>query len=140
MTKTDIRWVQRFQNFQQALRQLEAATRLSQQRALSDLEQQGLIQSFEYTHELAWNLLKDYLEYQGVLAGQIIGSRDATRESFRNALIVDGNAWMDMIASRNKSSHTYNKGVANDIAQKILNSYFPLFCDLETKMKGLLPQ
>jgi len=139
MDKSEIRRIQRFQTYQQVFKQLESAVLLSKTRRLSDLEQQGLIQSFEYTHELAWNLLKDYLEYQGVGAGTLIGSRDATREAFQNSLISDGNSWMDMILSRNKSSHTYNKGVANEIAQKITQVYFPLFSDLEKEMKGLLP-
>jgi nucleotidyltransferase substrate binding protein (TIGR01987 family) len=77
MKKPDVRWRQRFQNYRQALSRLSDAVALSRQRPLSDLEQQGLIQAFEFTHELGWNVLKDYLEEQGV-AG-IIGSRNATR-------------------------------------------------------------
>ena len=61
----DIRWKQRFLNYKKALLQLSNAVELNQQRGLSDLEKQGLIQSFEYCHELAWNVLKDFFEYQG---------------------------------------------------------------------------
>ncbi|WP_430754834.1 nucleotidyltransferase substrate binding protein [Magnetovirga frankeli] len=64
----DIRWKQRFDNFQRALHQLTLAMALKAQRPLSDLEQQGLIQGFEFTHELAWNVLKDYLEMEGIQA------------------------------------------------------------------------
>src|SRR5580658_5383482 len=90
----DIRWQQRFRNYRQALPRLTEAVRLSEERPLSELEQQGLIQGFEFTHELGWNVLKDYLETQGI--GDVIGSKNATRQAFKNGLIADGEAWMDM--------------------------------------------
>lgn len=132
----DIRWIQRFSNYKKALVQLEAAVKITIERQLSDLEKQGMIQAFEYTHELAWNTLKDYLEYQG--NNTIKGSRDATREAFKVELIADGEAWMDMIKSRNKSSHTYNEETANDILTAIINTYFPLFMELQTVMQSLM--
>ncbi|MFZ4779984.1 MAG: nucleotidyltransferase substrate binding protein, partial [Terrimicrobiaceae bacterium] len=89
----DIRWKQRFQNFTKALQALRNAVALAERRPLSELEQQGLIQAFEFTHELAWNVLKDYLEEQGYVG--IIGSKNASREAFKNALIEDGQTWMD---------------------------------------------
>ena len=61
----DIRWIQRFANFQSALAQLKDGVDTFNSRDLSLLEKQGLIQAFEFTHELAWNVLKDYFEYQG---------------------------------------------------------------------------
>lgn len=132
MSKQDIRWLQRFSNFKTALCQLDSAVTLSKQRALSDLEQQGLIQAFEFTHELAWNVLKDYFEYQG--ASNITGSRDAVREAFQRGLLEDGEIWMEMIKSRNKTSHTYNRAVATEIVQKILQDYFEAFLNFEKKM------
>ncbi len=92
---TDIRWKQRFDNFQRALQHLTAAIQLMQQRPLSRLEEQGLIQGFEFTHELAWNVLKDYLEMEGIQG--LVGSRSTTREAFKRGLVGDGEAWMDMI-------------------------------------------
>ncbi len=100
----DVRWRQRFQSFQKAFSQLAAAAALARQRRLSELEQQGLIKAFEFTHELAWNVLKDFLESRG--ATNLYGSKDATREAFAKELIANGNEWMDMIAARNRSSHT----------------------------------
>lgn len=132
----DIRWKQRFKNFELALTQLENAVLLAQTRALSDLEKQGLIQAFEFTHELAWNVLKDYLEYQGTT--QLTGSRDAVREAFSRGLVTDGNAWMEMIQSRNKTSHTYNKAVADEIVSKVVQLYAKTFSELKIKMSGLL--
>ena len=119
----DVRWKQRFNNFIKAMRTLSGAVELSRQRKLTELEQQGLIQGFEFTHELAWNVLKDYLENKGITG--LIGSRDATRGAFKNGLIEDGDAWMEMIEARNQTSHTYNPAVAEKIVQKILNSFYP---------------
>ena len=117
----DIRWRQRLQNFRKAFARLSDAVRLAQQRELSELEQQGLIQAFEFTHELAWNVLKDYLEEQGVMG--VIGSKGATREAFKNGLITDGEAWMEMIKSRNQTSHAYNEETADEITEAIVARY-----------------
>lgn len=125
MSELDIRWQQRFSNYKKALSQLENAVELANKRSLTDLEKQGLIQSFEYTHELAWNVMKDFARYQG--NPDVAGSRDATREGFRLNLISDGTGWMEMIVSRNKTSHTYNEEVANEIVRYILKTYYPLF-------------
>jgi len=121
----DIRWIQRFDNFQRAFQTLVAAVTLSRKRALSDLEAQGMIQGFEFTHELAWCVLKDYLEYKGFT--EIVGSRDATRLAFKNGLIEDGEIWMDMIKARNQTSHTYNESTANQITTDITDRFFPAF-------------
>ncbi len=133
--KKEIRWQQRLDNFQSAFLQFEAAVALSQQRTLSDLEKQGLIQAFEFTHELAWNVLKDYFDYQG--GNLITGSRDATREAFNKGLLKSGDEWMEMIKSRNQTSHTYNKSIANQIVDKICINYAPLFSDFLQTMRKL---
>lgn len=125
MQLQDIRWQQRLANYITALAQLTSAVELAGQRPLSDLEKQGLIQAFEFTHELAWNVMKDYFAYQGT--SSITGSRDAVRESFNKGIISDGEGWMEMIRSRNLSSHTYNQQVADEIVERILKCYHPLF-------------
>lgn len=129
----DIRWKQRFDNFRRALHQLTLAIRLMEQRPLSDLEQQGLIQGFEFTHELAWNVLKDYLEMEGIQG--LVGSRSTVREAFKRGLISDGEAWMDMIEKRNLSSHTYNQDVANVVASAIHEWYYPAFVELQERFE-----
>jgi nucleotidyltransferase substrate binding protein (TIGR01987 family) len=121
----DIRWKQRFSNYLQALETLRRAAALSEQRPLSELEQLGLIQGFEFTHELAWNVLKDYLEHKGISG--LVGSRDATRAAFKNGLILEGEAWMDMIKARNLTSHTYNTAIAEGIARDVLVRFYPAF-------------
>jgi len=133
MSDQDIRWIQRFAHFSQAFSQLKEAVELAQARKLSKLEEQGLIQAFEYTHELAWNTLKDFLEERG--AHNLYGSKDTTREAFKRGLIENGEAWMDMIKSRNLTSHTYNEGTAAQIAAAILETYFPEFAAFRDKME-----
>ena len=129
----DIRWQQRFQNYNLALQQLQQAVELRTERGLSALEQQGLIQAFEYTHELAWKTLKDFLEYQG--EGDIIGSRDAFRKAFRLGLIEHGNTWLESIVARNRSSHTYNQTAADALAKQIAEVYLPLFNALQNVLE-----
>lgn len=136
--KQDIRWKQRFNNYLRAYQTLDEAAALAQTRALSKLEQQGLIQSFEFTHELAWNVFKDYLNDKGI-AG-LIGSRDATRSAFKNGLIEQGDAWMEMIADRNLTSHTYDQETAQTIATHILDRYYPAFRDMAKKFSALSRQ
>ena len=128
----DIRWIQRFANYKKALSQLE---KFISKGKLNELEEQGLIQAFEYTHELAWNVLRDYLRDQG--NSMIHGSRDATREAFKLNLIKDGDTWMDMIRDRNRTSHTYNQTIADQIATNISQRFFPLFLALRETMQGL---
>lgn len=133
--KTDIRWHQRLENYNKALSNLTEAVELAMQRPLSNLEKQGLIQSFEFTHELAWNVMKDYFAYQGNPA--ITGSRDAVREAFSNNLITNGDVWMSMIKSRNQTSHTYNQGIADEIADLILHRYHAEFTSFLLSMQQL---
>lgn len=131
----DIRWQQRLANYQRALGNLTEAVELSRERELSNLEKQGLIQAFEFTHELAWNCLRDYLRYQG--EQNLMGSRDATRRAFAVGLITDGEQWMDMIANRNRTSHTYNESTARQIAEAITERYHVLFCQLAERLETL---
>jgi len=128
----DIRWIQRFNNFKKAFSQLKKAVELAQTRDLTELEQQGLIKSFEYTHELAWKTLKDFLENRAVK--DLFGSKDTTREAFKTGLIKDGESWMEMIKSRNLTSHTYDESTAAEIASDILNSYFNNFLSLQKEL------
>jgi nucleotidyltransferase substrate binding protein (TIGR01987 family) len=131
----DIRWQQRLVNYQRALAQLLKAVQLRQTRELSELEQQGLIQAFEFTHELAWKVMKDYLRSLG--NDTVIASRDSTRAAFAAELIQNGEAWMDMILGHNLSSHTYNLDIATALVDKIVRVYAELFVSFEAKMLGI---
>jgi nucleotidyltransferase substrate binding protein (TIGR01987 family) len=126
MSSPEIRWIQRFDNFKRAFTRLSEASELAEQRDLSELERQGLIQAFECTHELAWNTLKDFLTARGS-SEKLYGLRDATRAAFAAELIEDGAAWMDMIKSRNESSHTYNDDVATKIMEAVQTLYMSAF-------------
>lgn len=136
MTQQDIRWQQRFSNYTKALAQLQQAVELAQQRPLSRLEEQGLIQAFEFTHELAWNTLKDFLEDRGVQ--NLYGSKDVTRQAFQVGLIENGQTWMNMIQSRNLTSHTYDEATAAKISAAIRSNYFQEFELLRRQLSKLL--
>jgi nucleotidyltransferase substrate binding protein (TIGR01987 family) len=131
--KKDIRWQQRFNNYQEALSQL---SKFIQKTDLNDLEKQGLIQSFEYTHELSWQTLADFIKNKGNI--EIFGSKDATRESFNLGLISNGEVWMDMIISRNMTSHTYNEETTIKIVSAIKDDYYQEFQKLEKRLLELL--
>jgi len=100
---------------------------------LEEIIKEGLIQRFEYTYEMAWNVMKDYALYQG--NSELAGSRDAIRYAFSTNLIKNGEMWMDMMKSRIKTSHTYNEETANEIYLKILNEYYDAFKDFEKTME-----
>jgi len=135
MEINELRWVQRLANYEKAFSQLAIAVQLSRQRTLSDLEQQGLIQAFEFTHELAWKTLKDFLNDKGNV--EIYGSRDVTRQAFKYGLLNDGEVWLNMILSRNQTSRTYNEEITKEIVTAILNEYYQAFQNLKDKLKQL---
>jgi nucleotidyltransferase substrate binding protein (TIGR01987 family) len=128
----DIRWKQRFSNYVKAFSQLQ---KFIDKGKLNEFEEQGLIQCFEYTYELAWNVLKDYLESEG--NQNIIGSKSAIMEAFKVGLIQDGEGWMRMFKDRNKTSHTYNEETADEIVSHIYTNSYPLFLELKNKFESL---
>lgn len=131
----DIRWQQRLNNYQKALARLQQAVDLSRQRPLSDLEQQGLIQGFEYTHELAWKVMKDYLSDQdGGL--QLGGSKDATRLAFSQGMIGQGEVWLQMIDSRNAATHVYEQEIADEVAKAVIDQYAVLLAAFSAEMES----
>lgn len=141
----DIRWELRFANYRKALTKLSQAVRVVTAATVdgevktpddvAEMLREGLIQRFEYTHQLAWNVMKDYAEYQGAV--DIGGSRDATREAFKMGLIGHAEVWMEMIKSRNESLHTYNEATADEVFGKVVNDYHPRFIEFERSMLAL---
>lgn len=133
MENQDVRWKQRFDNLKKAFVQLDKAV---QQGEFNDLERQGLIKAFEYTYELAWNTLKDFLMEKG--NKDLMGSKDTIRLAFQLGLIDDGDLWMEMVKSRNLTSHTYNMETAvhveNDIETKFHNAFKALIHRLESEL------
>jgi len=129
----DIRWKQRLANFNKAFGQL---TEFIDKGYLNKFEEQGLIQCFEYTYELAWNLLKDFLEAEG--NQNITGSRSTITEAFKAGLITNGEGWMELFKDRNKTSHTYNEDTANEIIEHIYKIAYPIFSELKIKFESKL--
>lgn len=119
MIEKEIRWRQRFENFNKAYTQLNSA--ISDFDMLSILEKEGLIQRFEYTFELAWKTLKDYLEAQDVDAKF---PREVIKAAFHYELIEDGEVWMDMLEKRNLLAHTYDEKRFNLAINKVKEEYY----------------
>lgn len=128
----DTRYLQRLQNYHKAITVLREGVDLYHSRPLSTIEKQGLIKSFEFTYELAWNLMRDYSLYQGYQ--DIRGSRDAIRQALSMDLIADGEIWMEMLESRNVTSHMYDEKTAEKILEGIVTRYYPALLTLEKKM------
>lgn len=134
-TEKDIRWMQRFSNYRRALKQLTDAVEIVSKKLYLEHQyniiREGLIQCFEFSHELAWKVMKDYAEYQGIT--EIFGSRDAIRYSLRLG-VVDDERWMDTIKDRNVTSHHYDDDTARKIVDNIINVYYPLLVKYEEVM------
>ncbi len=133
MNESDIRWRQRFSNFCLALSQLQ---KFIEKGELNEFEDQGLIQSFEYNFELAWNSMKDYYENQGETNMQ--GSKDVIRLAFKRGLITDGDVWMEMVSSRILTSHTYQEQTARQVISDIRNNYYHQFILLKDTFNKII--
>lgn len=120
---TDIRWEQRFENLDRAFNLLEQGVERHAQQDLSDLEKEGIIQRFEYTFELAWKTLKDYLDYTGIVLEQIT-PRSVIKAAFNAKIIADGQAWIDMLSQRNLMAHTYHQEYFEHAISNIVGSHF----------------
>lgn len=119
----DVRWKQRFENFDRAVLLLREPFERPIE-GLSDLEKAGTIQRFEMAIELAWKVLKDYLENEGVVI-QPLTPRNVIKEAFAARLLSDGQIWIDMLDQRNLLSHTYDKNTFEKIITAIHVRYLP---------------
>lgn len=128
----DIRWVQRFDKYKKALNSLSGDIELATKRKLTDIEQRGLIQAFEYTYELAWNTIKDF--YQSIGETDIQGSRDAFRIAFNRGLVTNVNL-IKAVKSRQITSHSYNEETAAEIYHDVFDKYYDAFKELEESLQ-----
>jgi len=126
---SDIRWQQRFVNFNKAFSQLE---RFMQEETLNEMEEQGLIKAFEYTYELSWKTLQDLLKDRGYT--DVVGPKPVIEQSFQDGYILDGKGWMRMHVSRNLTSHTYDEETAEEIVNSIRSEYFQLLKSLQMRL------
>ena len=121
MENKDVRWKQRFQNYEKALNYLSEALEIKN----PDIFQKaGAIQFFEMSYELAWNTLKDYLEDQGFV--EVKYPRAAIKKAFELGIIDDGHSWMELLLDRNLTAHAYDEEKLVEIEKLILNKYYPL--------------
>jgi len=128
-----VRWKQRFENFERALLLLKEAFEKDPSE-MSDLEKEGVIQRFEYTFELAWKTLKDYLVYSGVVFDQIT-PRSVIKQAFAAKIIKDGQAWINMLDQRNLMSHTYDKTIFDAVFPAISQYYVAALEQVYTWLK-----
>jgi len=138
----DIRWKQRYSNYQKALAQLNetsaffVANKENSDKILRKVSQEALIKCFEFTIELAWQTMRDFLAFKGNIQ-ENYGSRDSVRDALRFNLIENGQVWQDMIDDRNRAAHAYNESNAVGLADKIIKSYLEEFNNFDQKMSGI---
>ncbi len=130
----DIRWKQRFQNYKKALDRLIDAVTVLKTRELSYLEKQGFVQAFEFTFDLSWKVLKDFLLFQGNCE-QLYGSRDSIKKAYSLGLISSGDIWLEMIKSRNLTSHIYDEKVIDEIIELVFSQYVDKFIELRERLE-----
>ena len=124
----EIRWKQRFENFDKSYKLLK---KYSNQEITTELERAGIIQFFEMTFELAWKVLKDYLESEGYM---VKSPRETVKQAFQIGLIDNGHIWIDALSNRNLTTHTYDKELATKMTSEILNAYLPELDKLYNKL------
>ena len=122
--KEDIRWIQRFDNFDRAFKLLQTALNSRALDDFSDLEQEGIIQRFEYSFELAWKTMKDYLESSGVLFNPVTPTT-VIKEAFAAKIIDDGESWIAMMLDRNRLSHSYDMHIFHQVLVAVKENYLP---------------
>ncbi len=128
----DIRWKQRYQNYLKACTQLDKFVDITN---LNELEEQGLIQCFEYTFELAWKTMKDYLSYNGY---DVKSPRETIQIAFQSDLITDGHTWLDALQKRNLMAHTYDSELASEAITLIRTKYHLILKSLNKTLRGKL--
>ncbi|MCE5294056.1 MAG: nucleotidyltransferase substrate binding protein [Chlamydiales bacterium] len=128
----DVRWKQRFHNFEKAFLFFEQACK---QKTYSQLEAAGLVQCFEFTFELAWKTLKDYLTEQAFV---VQSPRETIKQAFTSEYLKDGHTWMEMLEQRNLLTHTYNEKQAIAATKLICENYYPALQQAYLFLKGIV--
>mgnify|MGYP002860247249 FL=1 len=126
------KWLERLSIFSNAVARLAEVIELRKQRPLNQFECDSLIKRFEFSYEMAWKLMMSYEKENGIT--ELLGSKDVVRQAYRMSLIENGEAWLEMIDDRNKTSHLYDEEMAADVIDEIVNTYYALFFELKSKM------
>lgn len=135
MEEKQPKWIDRLSYFKNAITRLSEVIEIYKQRPLNSFENDSLIKRFEFTYEMAWKLMMSYEKENGIT--EIIGSKDVVRKAFAMSLIDNGEAWLEMIDDRNKTSHLYDEEMAVDVIDMIIHTYYPLLVELQGKMDGI---
>ena len=128
---SDFRWKQRFQNYDKAFTLLKSTFETRTLSDLSDLEQEGVIQRFKHSYELAWKTMKDYLEENGVVIDPLT-PRNVIKEAFAAKIMPDGQVWINMSLHRNLLSQTYDTTKCKEVLEALVAHYLHAFEQLHT--------
>ena len=129
----NIRWVQRFNNFEKAVQNFEDTIKCINREGINKIYTMALIQAYEIVFELAWKTIKDYLEYNGIKTDT---PRETIKEAFSKNIVTEGQIWIEMMEARNKTSHTYMEEYAKSLCDDILNVYSTQIKNLKEFFKG----
>ena len=130
------KWHERLVVYQNAIDRLTEVVALNKQRSLNQFERDSLIKRFEFSYEMAWKLMMSYEKENGI--SEILGSRDVIRQAFKLSLINNGEAWLEMVDTRNRTSHLYDEEMATDVMDEIIYTYYPLLMELRDTMVQMM--
>ena len=129
------KWGERLTTYQNAIDRLTEVITLSRQHPLNQFERDSLVKRFEFSYEMAWKLMMSYEKDNGII--EILGSKDVIRQAFRLSIVKNGEAWLEMVDARNRTSHLYDEEMATDAADEIIHTYYPLLVELRDVMAEL---
>lgn len=126
------KWYERLAVYVNAIDRLAEVIALSKQRALNQFERDSLIKRFEFSYEMAWKLMMSYEKENGI--SDVLGSKDVIRQAFKLSLVKNGEAWLEMVDARNRTSHLYDEEMVIDVVDEIIYTYHPLLIELRDIM------
>lgn len=130
------KWYERLDIYKNAIDRLTEVVALNKQRSLNQFERDSLIKRFEFSYEMAWKLMMSYEKENGIF--EILGSKDVIRQAFKLSLVNNGEAWLEMVETRNRTSHLYDEEMATDVMDEIIYTYYPLLMELRETMVQMM--
>ena len=130
------KWYERLDIYKNAIDRLTEVVALNKQRSLNQFERDSLIKRFEFSYEMAWKLMMSYEKENGIF--EILGSKDVIRQAFKLSLVNNGEAWLEMVETRNRTSHLYDEEMATDVMDEIIYTYYPLLTELRETMVQMM--